>query len=195
MTRASGKSSHVASEHAGNRARGADRRNNRRRIENEMRNRGRKAAGEIEGKIASVPQPILHGRAEQPERPHIEDEVEPAAMEKHHGEHRNESPERELTVGQACGVTRRYEGEIAQEHFELKWTEAVLEQEDQAVCGNQYPGDHRRIPRWNSVLKRDHFRSCQWVALAPEETGRLGVPACAATVERTSRSTRRNPCS
>jgi hypothetical protein len=86
-------------------------------------------------------------------------------MEEHHGEHRNEVLERELAVGPARGVSRRYEREIAQEHFELKWTEAVLEQEDQAVRSNQHPGDHRRIARWDSILERDHFGSCQCVAL------------------------------
>jgi hypothetical protein len=36
-----------------------------------MGNRGGKAADEIEGKIAAVPEPILHRRAEQPESVHI----------------------------------------------------------------------------------------------------------------------------
>ena len=104
------------------------------------------------------------------------------------------SSRRELTVSQACGVSRRYEREIAQEHFELEWTEAVLEQEDEAVRGNQHPRDRRRIARWNSILERDHLRSCQCVALAPEEARCLDASDCAVTVERTSRSTRRKPC-
>jgi hypothetical protein len=45
-----------------------------------------------------------------------------------------------------------------QEQLKLVWAQAVLEQEHQAIGGDQNPGDHRRVAGRNSIPDRDHLR-------------------------------------
>ena len=78
------KQTHVTSEHARNRAGGAERRNRRCRIKRRLGERRGNTAAKIEDDIAAVTQPILDRRPEQPERPHVEDEMQPAAVQEHH---------------------------------------------------------------------------------------------------------------
>src|ERR1700730_2256688 len=77
---------HIASEHARNRAGSPQCRNERRRIEKEMRDRGGDATGDVENEISAVTQPVLDGRSEQPERPHVENEMQPSSVQEHHRE-------------------------------------------------------------------------------------------------------------
>jgi hypothetical protein len=119
-TRARGKEPHVAAQHSAI-APEAQRRHHRRWIESHVRNRGGNAACEIEGEIAASTQPIFHRRAEQRKGPHVENEMQPAAVEKHHGEEGNQIGSREISVA-VChrdGVARRDEREVAQEFLEL----------------------------------------------------------------------------
>jgi len=124
-----------------------------------MCNRGSKAASKIEGEIASVTQAILHRGSEQPERPHVENEMQPAAMEKHHGEERKQIGGRELCLAicQRGGVARRDEREVAQEFLELRRAQAVLEEENQAIGRDQQPGYDRRVTGGNGVSDRNHL--------------------------------------
>ena len=115
---------------------------------------------QVEREIAAMAQPILDRRAEQPERPHVENEVQPAAVQEHHGEERQEvgGDQGGVAIDQGLEIAGGDESEGAQELLELDWTEAVLEQEHDAIGGNQHPGDHRRIAGRDGVSDRDHVR-------------------------------------
>ena len=79
--------------------------------------------------------PILDGRTEQPQRPHVQDQMEPPAMQKHHGEEGQDI--RGVLVGfprcKGLGITRGNQRELAQEQLKLIGAQAVLEQERQAI--------------------------------------------------------------
>jgi hypothetical protein len=84
------KQPHIASENAGNCAGGAQCGYDRSRVEHDMRSRSREATREIECQIAEMTQTILNRRTEQPQRPRVQDEIEPSAVQKHHGEEGHE---------------------------------------------------------------------------------------------------------
>jgi len=153
-----GEEAHVASQHSRDCTGGAQCRHDRCWIKKDMRNRGSKAASEIKGEIASVTQPILHRGSEQPERPHVENEMQPAAVEKHHAEEGKQIGGRELCLAicQRGGVARRDEREVAQEFLELRRAQAVLEEENQAIGRDQQPGYDRRVTGGNGVSDRNH---------------------------------------
>jgi hypothetical protein len=65
-----------------------------------MRQRRRHATGQIEQKITHAAEPILHCRSEQIKHPHIDDQVQPPAMQEHIG------GERQIIGKQACGRNR-----------------------------------------------------------------------------------------
>ena len=100
----------------------------------------RKTGGEIEGEVAAGAQPVLHRRAEDPQRPHVEDEVQPAAMEEHVG--------REGQIVRDAGgrghggmeVAGRDEGEQREEPLQLWFRERRLKEEaGSAVAGAALP--------------------------------------------------------
>src|SRR3954451_18073441 len=71
---------HVTSKHARNGARRTDGRNDRRWIKDGVCQRSAESAGQVEGEIASMPEPVFHCGTEQPQRPHVDDKVQPAVM-------------------------------------------------------------------------------------------------------------------
>src|SRR5258705_3717132 len=81
-----GKRPHEAAENAGNRSRGAQRRNDRRWAGCDMRKRGKQAAQDVEQQKTPVAETIFDSGTEQPKRPHVEDQMQPAAVQEHHGE-------------------------------------------------------------------------------------------------------------
>ena len=60
------------------------------RVESDVRDGGGKRRKQIEAKIAGVTQPILDRRSEQPQRPHVEDQMQPAAVQEHVADERQE---------------------------------------------------------------------------------------------------------
>src|ERR1700722_20063745 len=79
-TRRQRKQPHIGSENAGNCAGGAQCGYDRSRVEHDMRSRSREATREIECQIAEMTQTILNRRTEQPQRPHVQDGMEPSAV-------------------------------------------------------------------------------------------------------------------
>jgi hypothetical protein len=117
-------------------------------------------AGTIERQIAAMPQPILDGRTEQPQRPHVQDQMEPSSMQKHHGEEREKIRDRKIGLAgcKGLGVAGGDQREFAYECLKLVGAEAVLEQKHQAVGGDQHPSDHRWVTGRDGVPYRDHLR-------------------------------------
>ena len=72
----------IRTEHARDRARGAYRWNRRIRICQQLREAGDAAAEQIENRKSDRSHPVFDVVAENPERPHVGDDVEPAAMQK-----------------------------------------------------------------------------------------------------------------
>ena len=98
-----GKQARVASEHASDCSRSAKDGNGGRCVEDHMGHRRGPAAGKIEHEIPRVTQPILDGRTEQPQSPHVQNEMQPAAMQKHIGAKRQVIAQRRRLVA----VSRR----------------------------------------------------------------------------------------
>jgi hypothetical protein len=130
-----------------------------------MHQRGGDAATKIEDNVASVTEPILDRRAEQPQRPHIEDQMQPATVQEHHRD------ERDKVAGNVIGVAirqkireaRRNEGKLADELAQIQRVERLLEQEHGTVRCDQHPGNNGGIARRNSSFDRNHarFLSCR----------------------------------
>src|ERR1700730_18208533 len=75
--------SHVTTEYPGNRPRGAQRRNSGVRVQYRVGYRRQYPAGEIKCEITSRAELVLDRSPEQPQGPHIDDQVQPTAMQKH----------------------------------------------------------------------------------------------------------------
>src|SRR5580704_428454 len=92
--------------------------------------RGEHRAGEIEGEIAPRPHPILDRSTEQPERPHVEDQVQPAAVQKRIGDER-QYVETVAELGNAAEILGRNQRVLAEKPLELCRAQADLIEEHQ----------------------------------------------------------------
>ena len=78
----------VAAEHAADRARRADGRNDRAAVEQDVRQARREPAREVEQHEPQVPEAMLDVVAENPEEQHVAAEVPPPAVQEHRGQER-----------------------------------------------------------------------------------------------------------
>jgi hypothetical protein len=149
----------VAADHPGDCPRRPQRRDVGQRIEKGVGERCGDACCEIEDEVREGAEPVFDSRAENPQRPHVENQVEPSAMEKHVGHERQivcrPHPPRGIEV------PRRDQREPQQQPFLLGRTERDLKQEDRAVARDQTPGDDRRVAGRNPVLDRKHQSTCR----------------------------------
>ena len=87
------------------------------------------AAEEIEQREPHRPEPVLHSRAEDPQRPPVEDEVKPARMKEDVGQEWRpvgRGDEAELTED-----ARRHQREVEQEPVERTRRQAALVEESE----------------------------------------------------------------
>ena len=76
----------VRAHHAADRTRGADHRDDGVGIECRLQRRGGDAAEQVEDDEAHMPHRVLDVVAEEPEEPHVADQVHPAAVQEHRGQ-------------------------------------------------------------------------------------------------------------
>src|SRR4029077_651918 len=117
-----GKEKEIGAEHPSDRTGSSHGREGRIRIGEKMHQPCRQAANKIENKKAQRPHAVLHVVAEDPQRPHIADDVEPAAVKEHA---RNERPVViEWKAHQNCPVgmriTRRDHAKIVERSAERR---------------------------------------------------------------------------
>ncbi len=77
------KTDEVGSQHSRNSATGSYRRYGGTEIEQYVDNRGADAAQKVKEKKPEVTQPVFHIVSEDPEKPHVSNEVKPATVEEH----------------------------------------------------------------------------------------------------------------
>jgi hypothetical protein len=61
-----------------------------------VRHGGSHPADNIESEVAPVPKPVLDRRSEQPQRPHVEYEMQPPTVQEHHREERKKVGNRKI---------------------------------------------------------------------------------------------------
>ena len=144
----------VGAEHAGDRAAGADGGDGRARLQRGVERARGETGGEIEHEIARVTEPVLDVVAEDPEVPHVADDVEPAAVQEHRREQRAErrhecgrarEPADESGRGQ-----RVLRGEVPQVRSQQQ-----LVDEHREVDDDQQDRHHRCRARGVLVAERD----------------------------------------
>src|SRR3984893_4616700 len=165
--------SHVTTEYPGNRSRGAQRRNSGVRVQYRVGYRRQYPAGEIKREITSRAELVLDRSPEQPQGPHIDDQVQPTAMQKHIADEGQIIGQRQRAVEHTgVEVPCRDQGEAVQELVELRWTKAYLEQKDDSVRCDQRPSGDREVAQRNAVCDRKHHVARSAVTSA---TGRRGI--------------------
>src|SRR5580704_107499 len=105
--------------------------------EDDLHQAGSDAANEIEKKVADGAQPVLHVCAENPQEPHVADDVKPTSVKKHAGEHGDEG------IGQAVMVAGPGELNLCRDQavhtnkcFGLGWRQGELVNEYDQIYGD-----------------------------------------------------------
>ena len=114
----------VGAHHPADRAGRAHHGNGARGIHERLRRRRRESAQDVEGEEAEVSHRVLHIVPEDPEEPHVTDEMKPASVEKHGGERGKPGPL--ATQQQAVCGSHRHRDSLGQAAEELARNESQL---------------------------------------------------------------------
>ncbi len=117
----------IRAHHTGDRSAGADAGDRRSDVKERVQQRCRNSADQIEHQIQHVPEIVLDIIAENPQRPHIEDQVQPRAVQKHGGEDGNDGR-------RGRHITRTQIGDEIPGHI------AVVEEHDGEARGHDAEG-------------------------------------------------------
>ena len=128
------------------------------RVGIKMNQSSRQAAKKIKRKKANRPHAVLDVVAEDPQRPHVSNDMEPAAVEEHAGKERPVVIQREPQLNRPFGmsITRRDNAEIIEELLQHRLGHGELEEKDHAVNYYYDPGAEGRVFRRNRVANRNN---------------------------------------
>jgi hypothetical protein len=114
---------------------------------------GKQTAQDIEQQKPPVAETIFDREAEQPERPHVEDQMQPAAGQKHHGKQGQDIGrlDRAIAFANNFELERRDQRERRQKQLLLDWILCQLKEEYQAVRREERVADGRGIAVWHYV--------------------------------------------
>ena len=116
---------------------------------------GDHAAKDVENEKTAVAHPVFHVVAEDPEEPHVADDVEPSSMDEKAREERppvvHGDPQGPGPFG--MGETGRDDPEEDEEFLEAVRGKAQFQEEDQGVGRDQGPHNVRGIPAGILVSK------------------------------------------
>ena len=128
------------------------------RVRDPVDDPGDQPAEDIEYREPHRTHAVLDVVAEDPERPHVPDDVSPAAMEKHAGQERPVVIDRETDPRGPLrmSVARRDDSEKEEQPFELSMGQSQLEAEDQDVQPDQRIDGQRWVATPDGVLDWDH---------------------------------------
>ncbi len=149
----------VAAEHAGDRAAGADERHVAGRSDEHLRGRRRHPADEVEEDEPRPRHRVLDVVAEDPQVPHVEDQVQPAAVHEHRREQRGPPREPgERRHVDVVGELERPRPEQVVPAFgrDPPPREEELNAEDDHVGGDERHRHGREAARRIVVMQRDH---------------------------------------
>ena len=160
----------VGAHHAADRARGADHRNAGVRLREDLERRGRNSAEKIEGHEAHVAHRVLDVVPEDPQEPHVADQVEPAAVHEHRGDHgvpgaavaaqRADRIRRQRKARPCgCGVQQigRHQPKLADRRRQRRLrTETLDQRPDEGVDRDQAVGGVRRREVRIVIPDREH---------------------------------------
>ena len=113
-------------------------------IHRDLAERRRDAAEQVEHDEAAVADAVLDVVAEDPQVPHVADDVRPAAVQEHRRHER-----RQMKV-------RRHDAVPDDEQLEVARLERQLEHPRERVQDDDGDGDERERSRRDDVAKRDH---------------------------------------
>ncbi len=149
----------IRTEHARDRARGAYRWKRRIRICQQLREASDAAAEQIEVRKSDRSHPVLHIVAENPERPHVGDDVEPAAMKELIREDRPVTIYGKTNIGSPVRMSeaRRHNSKEIKELFDAMRAQHQLEEENERVDQNQCMCNYRHGAARNRVLNWKHL--------------------------------------
>src|SRR5438093_1235264 len=152
----------VGAEDRGDRARGPDDGRRRGRVDEDLAGRGGETAEQVESDEAGPPEPILDVVAEDPQVEHVADQVDPAAVQEHARDDRDElvrqaiqvarrEGRREVTRDERPVVEQALEGRVAPGRLR---SELVAEGDH---AEDDQPDRHdRKSPRRVGVAEGDH---------------------------------------
>ena len=139
-----------------NRSAGADSRNRRTSVSVDMHERGSHATREIQQDVSRPTQPVFHVVAEDPEDPHVAQQMQPATVQKHGSEKRDDLiQEAKLKGHLGSGVTRGNDRVIEQRFLEVG-AQAQFMQEYENVQNDYCHRRRRKARRRNVITKRQH---------------------------------------
>src|SRR4051812_40509960 len=118
-----------------------------------MRERREQPAEHVEDRIAGVAEAVFDVVAEDPEVPHVPDEVEPPAMEEH-GHHHLEDVQRDV---RRRPETRRDEREREQRPLDVR-TKRQFPEKKEDIRRDQQRVDDRNGAAWVVIRERQHYR-------------------------------------
>jgi hypothetical protein len=149
----------IRTENARNRARGAYRWERRIRVCQQLRETGDAAANQIKNRKSDRSHPIFDVVAENPERPHVCDNVEPAAMQKLVREDRPVAVHRKTDRSRPIGMSEagRHNSEKIKDLFDTLPGKHELKEKDQCIDKNQRARNYRHGAARNRVLNRKHL--------------------------------------
>ena len=130
-------------------------------VDDGVGHRGKEPAGKIEDEIAGGAHAILDRSAEQPKRPHVEDQMQPSAVQEHVREERLPVGERVAEVEIRREIERGDERKAPEKGLELIRTRTPLVKENQAVRRDQRPRDERRTAVRRGIQDRKHGGRCR----------------------------------
>src|ERR1700736_118113 len=155
------KKQQIRAEHACDCAGGAYRRNRGIRIGEQVRRAGDHAADQIKNRKPRRPHPVLDVVAENPERPHVCDDVEPAAVQKLGSEKRPVVVEGKTDTGGPIrvGATRGNDPEQIKNLLDRLLRKHQLKEKDQEVDKNQRVRNDRHGAARDGVFNWEHASS------------------------------------
>ena len=189
-----GEQDDVRAQRRGDRARGADERDRRVRVDHDLRERRRDPADEVEQQERDRAEAVLDVVAEDPQEQHVAEQVQPAAVQEHAREHPDVAwPEVGAGLERVGDVGRngaplpeeRLEGRVA-----AGGGDRQLDREGHEAGADEGQGDERRPARRVPIPERDH-----WSASGERWPSGLGSGRCRRAASRTAGPTRWRPFS
>ena len=149
----------ICTKHACNRTGSADRWNDRVRIRKQVRQTSDTATQQIENRKADRSHLVFDVVAENPKRPHVRDDVKPAAMQELMREDRPVTIYRKPDVSSPIRVSKtcRHKAENIKELFDALSWKHQLKEKDQHIDKNQRSRNYRHGAARNRVLNWKHL--------------------------------------
>ena len=131
-------------------------------VDDGVGHRGKEPAGKIEDEIAGGAHAILDRSAEQPKRPHVEDQMQPSAVQEHVREERLPVGERVAEVEIRREIERGDERKAPEKGLELIGTQTPLVKENQAVRRLADARIPEAVERAHQHAAPEHVEQRQW---------------------------------